>query len=54
MGRCLGYDAAAVEEELRTQIWVDMLFKALDFCREASLAPAKGEPLPEREALLQK
>ena len=43
LGRCLGYKEDTVEEDLRTQIGVDMLFKAIDCAKTSALAPAKAK-----------
>jgi len=42
LGRCLAMDAEEVDEDLRTQIWLDMLLKHLIFCYDNELDETKA------------
>ena len=42
IARCLALNEDMVEEDLRTQIWLDMVHRVLDFSRTSRLAPSKA------------
>jgi len=41
LGKCLAMDAEEVEDELRKQIWLEMLHGLLRFCKEQYLSPTR-------------